>query len=478
MTITYDPKHAAYLDEADVRDELTRVFDVCGECRRCVTLCSSFPSLFEMLDGVGVRDAGTLTPAQQDRVTDECFQCRLCRSNCPYVPGAHELAIDFPRLMSRARAMRHSTGQRTVRAAVADQLLGRTDLFGKLATRTAPAINWLAEPGTVRRRLLAQVTGITAKRHLAPYTRRRFSSSLRERHWTGGPAADRRVTVFPTCLVEYRRPEVGRALVDVYSHNGIACENAQVGCCGAPWLTAGDTRRFAARAARNVATLAGAIRAGTDVVVAQPTCHAVVTTDYVDYVDCVDYADGVGGIDAELVAARTFDAVTYLADHLSDRHIITSHGITSTVDTRLIGEVPTRIVHHEPCHRLDAESPSAARRLLELTGATVADVDRCTGVDGRWGLRVANERIGLAIAHELGADIQRSGTDVVTGSCLLTNISIEEEIGRAVVHPLELIAQRLRPGGSGDVADPAEGEAAGVTDDETVRRRASHDGSG
>ena len=70
MTITYDPKHVAYLDEADVRDELTRVFDVCGGCRRCLTLCTSFPSLFEMLDGLGagVSDAGRLTPAQQDRV--------------------------------------------------------------------------------------------------------------------------------------------------------------------------------------------------------------------------------------------------------------------------------------------------------------------------------------------------------------------------------------------------------------------------
>ena len=55
MTITYDPKHAAYLDEADVRDEMTRVFDVCDGCRRCVTLCSSFPSLFEMLDGIGAK---------------------------------------------------------------------------------------------------------------------------------------------------------------------------------------------------------------------------------------------------------------------------------------------------------------------------------------------------------------------------------------------------------------------------------------
>jgi glycerol-3-phosphate dehydrogenase subunit C len=80
MTITYDPGHAVYPDEADVRGELTRVFEVCDGCRRCVTLCSAFPSLFEMIGGAG-GEAGALTPAQQDRVAHECFQCRLCRSN-------------------------------------------------------------------------------------------------------------------------------------------------------------------------------------------------------------------------------------------------------------------------------------------------------------------------------------------------------------------------------------------------------------
>ncbi len=253
MTITYDPKHAAYLDEADVRNELTRVFDVCGGCRRCLTLCTSFPSLFEMLDevaaGVGAIDAGRLTPAQQDRVVDECFQCRLCRSNCPYAPGLHELAIDFPRLMARVRAMRHSTGQRAIRTMVADQLFGRTDLVGKVATRAAPAINRVVgvEARTLRRRVLAQVTGVTAQRRLAPFARRRFSRSLRKRARRSGPAAERRVTVFPTCLVEYRRPEIGHALLDVYGRHGIACEVARLGCCGAPWLTAGDTERFAAQ---------------------------------------------------------------------------------------------------------------------------------------------------------------------------------------------------------------------------------------
>ena len=35
MTTIYDPKHPQYLDEADVRNELTRVYDLCHGCRLC-----------------------------------------------------------------------------------------------------------------------------------------------------------------------------------------------------------------------------------------------------------------------------------------------------------------------------------------------------------------------------------------------------------------------------------------------------------
>ncbi|MGH9132797.1 MAG: heterodisulfide reductase-related iron-sulfur binding cluster, partial [Ilumatobacteraceae bacterium] len=235
-------------------------------------------------------------------------------------------------------------------------------------------------------------------------------------------APDRRVAVFATCLVEYRRPQIGHALVDVYSRNGIACDVAGAGCCGAPWLTSGDTRRFAERAAQNVAVLATAIRAGADVVVAQPTCHAVITTDYVDH---------VGGSDAELVAARTFDAVQYLAD---------LHAIGTPLDTRFAGEVPARIVHHDPCPPLDPDAPSAVRELLELTGARVDVVACCTGVDGRWGLRAPNAPIALATAAEIGAAIERFAADVITGGCVLANTAITEQTGRVPVHPLEALA--------------------------------------
>ena len=112
MTSTYDPEHRLYVDEADVRGELTRVFDVCQGCRQCVALCTSFPSLFELIDRFEDHDAGWLTPAEQDRVVNECVHCGLCSVDCPYTPERDDAALDFPRLMLRAVAMRYATGQK------------------------------------------------------------------------------------------------------------------------------------------------------------------------------------------------------------------------------------------------------------------------------------------------------------------------------------------------------------------------------
>jgi Fe-S oxidoreductase len=94
-----------------------------------------------------------------------------------------------------------------------------------------------------------------------------------------------------------------------------------------------------------------------------------------------------------------------------------------------------------------------------MTGPTVDNVRRSTGVDARWGLRVANESISLAIVGELGAAIEQSDAEVVCGSCVLTNSSIAEQTGREVVHPFELLAEpsdvaRRRGRRRGDMGDP------------------------
>lgn len=426
MTTTYDPTHPQYFDQADVREELTRVYEVCHGCRRCSELCTSFPTLFDMIDSYDDHDAGRLTPADQDQVVDECFQCKLCYVNCPYIPELHERNLDFPRLMLRADAMQHANGITSVRERATTQVMGRTDLLGGFATGTGSVANKIvnAAPGSTLRKMVAKATGVSPVRLLPPYSKQRFSTWFKQRPKINLTERQGRITVFPTCLVEYQETDIGKDLVKVYERNGIECSNTDAGCCGAPWLHSGNVKEFTKVAERNIRKLVHEVRSGTDIVVPQPTCSYVIKKDYPDY---------VGGPDAELVAAHTYDAAEYLMQlHRADGTVL---------DTDFTGETVTSITYHAPCHLRAQNIGFRSRDLLKLTGAKVELVQQCSGIGGMWGFRSGNEDISIPIAEELGDQIDEAGGDIVSGDCHLANTAIVEQTGRTPLHPIQVMAR-------------------------------------
>jgi glycerol-3-phosphate dehydrogenase subunit C len=424
MTVTYDPDHPNYFDEEDLRGELNRVYDLCHGCRLCVSLCPAFPTLFDLVDA-NDGDVGALAPADQDRVVGECYQCKLCYVKCPYVPP-HEWQLDFPRLMLRAEAVanRNSSG---VRGKLTTQVLGRTDLLGKAAT-AAPALAnaTVGRPGSAARRALAAVTGVAAERMLPPYARTRFSTWLRRRGAGRlGRPQQGRVTVFPTCLVEYSAPEVGHDLVKVYERNGVTVGLPErISCCGAPWLHSGEFDQFKKEAAANVETLARAVREGNDVVVPQPTCGYVLKRDYPEYLRTEE---------ARQVAAHTYDASEYLWR--------LHKGAGTELDTRFEGEVPGTTAYHVPCHLQAQNIGLRSRDLLKLTGTKVTLVQKCSGIDGMWGFRQENYELSRQVARPLADAIERSHAEVVAGDCHLANGAITQETGRQPRHPLQALAR-------------------------------------
>ena len=48
------------------------------------------------------QEASLLSASETREVIDLCYQCKLCYNHCPYHPP-HEWAIDFPKLMTRAK---------------------------------------------------------------------------------------------------------------------------------------------------------------------------------------------------------------------------------------------------------------------------------------------------------------------------------------------------------------------------------------
>ena len=427
MTTTYNPHHPAYFDEADLRGELTRVYDLCHGCRLCLSLCPAFPTMFNLIDAKD-GEVAELTPQEQDRVVGECYQCKLCYIKCPYIPP-HEWQLDFPRLMLRSEAVKNRSSG-TLRGKLATQALSRTDFLGKVGTLTAPLTNALTgTPGSVVRKIMDKTVGIASERVLPPYARTRFTTWFKKRATRGGGRLGRpeqaKVAIFPTCMVEYQNPGVGKDLVAVYEHNGVRCDLAGgVACCGAPWLHSGEFEPFRKQAARNVAALADVVRQGRDIVVPQPTCGYVIKRDYPEY---------LGTEDARLVAQHTYDATEYLWR--------LHKGEGTSIDTEFAGEVPESAAYHAPCH-LQAQSIGLrSRDLIKLTGTSVALVQKCSGIDGTWGLRSENYQLARKVAQPLREAIELAEPDVVVGDCHLANGAISQETGRVPLHPLQFMAR-------------------------------------
>jgi len=420
-TNLYDPLAAGYFDPAAARAERERTFQICSDCRICVRFCPSFKDLFTMIDSYddGASDVTVLTDDQHRVVVDECYQCKLCYIACPYTPGkGQDWVVDFPRLMLRSLAIH----QREGKVARGAKLLAETDLQGRVATTLAPVVNLTNNVGFVRG-IMEKATGIARDRLLPTYARVRFSKWFRDRPRVGEP---RRATVavFPTCLVEYQDPDIGKALVGVYERNGIACElpEGQV-CCGMPWLDAGDVTKFEEQAAKNVAVLAVAVRAGHDVVVPQPTCGYVLKNEYPDF---------LATDDARLVAERTFDASEYLMKCHREEPLDTEFSGGRTYDT---------ITWQHACHARAQQVGPKSRDLMKLTGAEVTIVERCSAIDGTWGLRAENVEMAKRIAKPLMDAIDNADTDLVAGDCHLSNTAIREATGKVPSHPLEVLAR-------------------------------------
>ena len=124
----------AFYDQDALDQELARVFDICAGCRRCVSLCGAFPTLFDLVDATDMGEAHEVDKAEFGKVVDQCYLCDLCyMTKCPYVPP-HPWNVDFPHLMLRAKAIDYKKGDVGLR----DKLLSNTDALG-----TSRAFPWL-----------------------------------------------------------------------------------------------------------------------------------------------------------------------------------------------------------------------------------------------------------------------------------------------------------------------------------------------
>src|SRR3954471_18588313 len=172
-----DWKNPEFYDPAKVEKELERVFDICHGCRRCVNLCTAFPTLFDLVDSSSTFEVDGVAKHDFGKVVDQCYLCDMCyMTKCPYVPP-HPWNVDFPHLMLRAKAVKFKKGEITFR----DKLLTSTDAMGKLAAIpvVAQTVNFFNKNSLARGAMQAAI-GVHKDRELPPYSSRKFRSSFSE----------------------------------------------------------------------------------------------------------------------------------------------------------------------------------------------------------------------------------------------------------------------------------------------------------
>jgi glycerol-3-phosphate dehydrogenase subunit C len=124
-----DWRNPDFYDEAALTKELERVFDICHGCRRCFSLCNSFPTLFDAVDESPTGEVDGVDKKVFWEVVDNCYLCDMCfMTKCPYVPP-HPWNVDFPHLMLRAKATRASKEGISFR----NRALAATDTVGNIA---------------------------------------------------------------------------------------------------------------------------------------------------------------------------------------------------------------------------------------------------------------------------------------------------------------------------------------------------------
>ncbi|MFO0511672.1 MAG: heterodisulfide reductase-related iron-sulfur binding cluster [Gammaproteobacteria bacterium] len=422
-----DWRNPSFYDEAALDKELERVFDICHGCRRCFSLCNSFPTLFDAIDEAPSSELDTVDKKVYWDVVDHCYLCDMCyMTKCPYVPP-HPWNLDFPHLMLRAKAVKAKKGEVRLR----DKILSATDLVGSIAgiPVVAQAVNAVNKT-EVGRKLLDATLGVAVDAPVPDYhsntARKRLAGH--EAELEVRPTAETRgkVVLFTTCYGNRNEPDLNLDLVKVFEHNGIPVKIvSQEKCCGMPKLELGDLETVARHKETNIPALKQAIDEGYDIVAPIPSCVLMFKQE----LPLMFPEDAA----VQQVKARIFDPFEYLML----RH---KAGMLRTDFATELGKVS----YHVPCHLRVQNIGLKTRDVLNLVPNTAIDViERCSGHNGTYAVKKEFRPASVKIGKPVMNRVEKASPDHYTSDCPMAGHQIQTGLKdpKEPTHPLKLLRQ-------------------------------------
>jgi len=418
-------KSDQYWDKADLEKELERVYDICHGCRRCVSLCDSFPTLFDLVDESSTMEVDGVAKEDYVKVVDQCYLCDLCyMTKCPYVPP-HEWNVDFPHLMLRAKAVKF----REEGARLRDRVLTSTDaVFGMtsipLVDVTVNAFNGNA----TFRKVLDSAMGIHREAPVPQFhsktMRKQVKPLIRQIQPTPVGNTTGKVALYATCYGNYNSPEIGPDFVKVFQHNDIHIDIVpKEKCCGMPKLELGDLETVNKLKEANIPVLAALVDQGYDLIAPIPSCVLMYKQELP-----LMYPDDE---QVKKVQAAFFDPFEYLWL----RH---KGGALKTEFPMAMGEVAYQVACHQRVQNIGLKT----RDVLSLVpGTQVTAHERCSGHDGTYAVKTETRDKSIKIARPVVRKVDQQAPDHFTSDCPMAGTQIanlSEKVTHAE-HPMTLL---------------------------------------
>lgn len=424
-------KSPQFYDTEAFMKELERVADICHGCRRCVSLCNAFPTLFDLIDESSTLEVDGVAKEDFWKVVDQCYLCDVCYvTKCPYVPP-HAWNIDFPHLMLRGKAIQFEANLLPTKAR--DITLSNTDRNGKLASIpvVVEVVNRLNKNETFRA-ILENNLGVHKTAWLPEFTSAKFTKTALvsgQHEVKNGKRTPGKVAVYSTCYVNYNEPGLGHDLLKVLEHNEIPYVVVQkAACCGMPKLELGDLKSVEKLKDQNLPELDRLAQEGYAIVTPIPSCTLMFKQEIP-----LLFPDDQR---AQRVRAAMFDPFQYFTDRQKD-------GLLKTDFKQELGNVS----YHIACHlRVQNVGQRTHDLLAQIPGTSLNTIERCSGHAGTWGVKKEFHETALKIGRPVFTRAQEhpnGEVQWVASDCQLAAHHIEQGMKGAatdkIAHPLTLL---------------------------------------
>ena len=405
-----------FYNEQSLNQELERVFDICHGCRRCVSLCKSFPTLFDLVDESETFEVDSVDKADYKKVVDQCYLCDLCyMTKCPYVPP-HEWNVDFPHLMLRAKAIQFKKGE-TKRS---HKVLTSPKQVGSVASKPiiSSIVNWSNSNKTIRK-ITENIMGV----HVDAVVPKYHSKTLTKLFVEDKTVSKFKVAIFGTCYGEYNDPKSVIDLVDVLRHNNVEVKlikNTQ--CCGMPKMELGDLETVIEYANENTSPLKKLVEDGYKLIAPIPSCVLMFKNELPMIISDNE--------DIKLISKAFFDPFEYLS-FLND---------SAQLDTNF-SAIDKEVLYQMACHQRVQNIGSHTKKILGLIPDLDVNIaERCSGHDGTYGVRKETHTYAVTIGKPVAKKIT-DNTDLVVSDCVMAGNHIAHIATQNIeaIHPITLV---------------------------------------